>query len=223
MQVTLDKQDLIALVSGSSPKYSVFNHPVIKQAGSYHDGTTQSWVWNKEYLDCISEQELWELCLLCKNSDFSNTGEFAIKQVTSTTMGEQIDRAKFIRSDMAAGREALGSSLVEALQKKPTSGHVIGTNAQLQALRPELVKLGFIDDPKWNDTYGVEPGHTIMAIYGYPVGSENYPNNKIINLLHQVGAGWYRDIDHCFYTIPENEAPEVSAKKIRDAYYEVNP
>lgn len=107
------------------------------------------------------------------------------------------------------------------MEKKPTSGHVIGTNAQLQALRPELVKLGFVDDPEWNSGIGNQEHYTYMAVYGFSKDDKiNYPDNRVINILH---AGRYLYLDYHFYTIPENEAPEVSAKKIRDAYYAVNP
>lgn len=110
------------------------------------------------------------------------------------------------------------------MEKKPTSGHVIGTNAQLQALRPELVKLGFIDRKEANDGYIGYEFAKVLAIYGFAQdNTANAASNKAMTILSGDTPYFYLGIAHHFYTIPENEAPEVSAKKIRDAYYAVNP
>jgi len=65
-QINLDRKDLETLVRGSSLDYSEFNNAlVIKSGHTYSDqyGRTN---WNS--LSNLSEEELYQLYLICKNS-----------------------------------------------------------------------------------------------------------------------------------------------------------
>ncbi len=64
MNIELDREDLEALVKGSSPAYSVFENPLLKKAGhSYSDqyGRTS---WSS--LSKLSDEELYQLYKICK-------------------------------------------------------------------------------------------------------------------------------------------------------------
>ena len=66
MKVELDREDLKALVNGSSPNFDEFDNPLVKKAGhSYSDqyGRT-SW----DELNDLTDDEIWELYMVCKNS-----------------------------------------------------------------------------------------------------------------------------------------------------------
>jgi len=66
MTVQLDRQDLICLIKGSSPDYSVFDNPLLIAAGhSYSDqyGTTN---WHS--LNNLTDYQLWELYIICRKS-----------------------------------------------------------------------------------------------------------------------------------------------------------
>lgn len=68
MVVELDKGDIISLVMGVTPYYSVFEHPRVKSNGSYTGGFVDKWGWDKTSLQTLSENELYELYIICKNS-----------------------------------------------------------------------------------------------------------------------------------------------------------
>ncbi len=66
MNIELDRKDLEALVKGIGVSYSEFNHPLVKIAGhSYSDqyGRTD---WRS--LDKLSDEGLFDLYIVCKNS-----------------------------------------------------------------------------------------------------------------------------------------------------------
>ena len=67
MKVDLSKQDLIYLVKGVSPFYSMFDNPLIARTGSFN-GSLGKWNWNYSELNLLSEEELYNLYLTCKNS-----------------------------------------------------------------------------------------------------------------------------------------------------------
>jgi len=69
MKLELDKDDLIAMVNGVIPYYTLFNDPLIKQCRQ-HVGTNSivGWSWNQYKLETLSEQELFQLYTICKNS-----------------------------------------------------------------------------------------------------------------------------------------------------------
>lgn len=68
IQVKLDKHDLISLLIGKPPYYNEFENPQIKQCGSYTGGMTERWDWKTTELEKLSEEKLYELYLICKNS-----------------------------------------------------------------------------------------------------------------------------------------------------------
>lgn len=68
MKVKLDKKDIIALLIGSTPNYSVMDK-IPKDLGSYVGGFVDDWKWNNIREDTpYSEKYLFELYLMCKNS-----------------------------------------------------------------------------------------------------------------------------------------------------------
>ena len=68
MLIELDRKDLISLVKGTSPYYSIFENPLVKQCGSYCGGMCDEWSWTSVYLEELSDKELFELYALCKDS-----------------------------------------------------------------------------------------------------------------------------------------------------------
>lgn len=68
MKVDLDKKDIISLLRGSCPNYSVMNK-IPKDLGSYVGGFVDDWKWNYISEDIsYSEEYLYDLYLICKNS-----------------------------------------------------------------------------------------------------------------------------------------------------------
>lgn len=68
MKVELTKQDLISLVKGIEPYYSVFDNPIVKKCGSYAGGFSSGWDWDEYRLEELTENELWDLYILCRDS-----------------------------------------------------------------------------------------------------------------------------------------------------------
>lgn len=68
MKVNLTRSDLISLVKGTEPYYSIFENPLVKRCGSYCGGFNDRWDWNYSFDDNITDEELWGLYNLCKNS-----------------------------------------------------------------------------------------------------------------------------------------------------------
>ena len=68
MLLELDKKDLKNLVLGTSPYYSVFDEPLVKRCGTFCGGFVERWDWRESALDELTEKELYELYLICKNS-----------------------------------------------------------------------------------------------------------------------------------------------------------
>lgn len=67
MQLNLNKDDLISLVRGSEPSFSIMNHSLIAALGEYH-GQYDQWAWNRYKLEERSEEELYAVYQLCKSS-----------------------------------------------------------------------------------------------------------------------------------------------------------
>lgn len=63
----LDREDLEALVNGVVPNYGVMGHPLVKRAGSYMGGFHDKWNWTYPLTE-FSDNELWEIYQVCKNS-----------------------------------------------------------------------------------------------------------------------------------------------------------
>jgi len=70
MKVELNQADLVNLVKGTSPYYSEFENPLVKRAGGYMSGGHgEQWHWGStNEMKELSEDELWELYNICKNS-----------------------------------------------------------------------------------------------------------------------------------------------------------
>lgn len=66
--INLDKGDLVTLVLGSSPYYSVFEEPLIKKCGSFTGGFVEKWSWSRSTLEQLTEEELYQIYIICKNS-----------------------------------------------------------------------------------------------------------------------------------------------------------
>ncbi len=65
MKIEISKEDLISLVKGRPPYYSEFENPLVKKAGHrYSEGHGGSF----DNLKSLTEEELYELYLICKNS-----------------------------------------------------------------------------------------------------------------------------------------------------------
>jgi hypothetical protein len=67
MKIELDKSALITLVNGIEPYYSLFDNQIVSSCGSF-SGSQGTWSWNKSNLKELSEEELYTLYLLCKDS-----------------------------------------------------------------------------------------------------------------------------------------------------------
>ena len=68
MKVELNRKDIIALLRGSSPNYSVMNK-VPEELGSYVGGFVDDWKWNYISEDTpYTDEYLYNLYLMCKNS-----------------------------------------------------------------------------------------------------------------------------------------------------------
>ena len=68
MLIELEKEDLVSLVRGQDPYYSIFEEKLVKENGYYVGGMSDRWVWNSYSLKELKEEELWELYLMCKKS-----------------------------------------------------------------------------------------------------------------------------------------------------------
>ena len=71
MNVELDRKDIISLLRGTTPAYSVMDK-IPKELGSYVGGFLGSWQWWQwNYISDnvpYSDDYLFNLCLTCKNS-----------------------------------------------------------------------------------------------------------------------------------------------------------
>lgn len=68
MKVDLDRKDIISLLTGSKPYYSVMNK-VPKELGSYVGGFVDDWRWNNINENVpYTDEQLYDLYLMCKNS-----------------------------------------------------------------------------------------------------------------------------------------------------------
>lgn len=67
MKLDLDKDDLISLVKGSNPGYSVMEHPLVEKHGRFN-ASYGNWSWHSFSLEKCTEQELFEIYKICKGS-----------------------------------------------------------------------------------------------------------------------------------------------------------
>ena len=68
MQLNLDKEDLRNMIKGCRPNYSVMENPIVKKCGHYVGGFNDEWSWNYNFGNDFSEEELYNLYMICKNS-----------------------------------------------------------------------------------------------------------------------------------------------------------
>ena len=68
MIVNLDRKDIISLLTGSKPNYNVIDKIPI-EFGSYVGGFVNDWRWNNISENVsYSDEQLYDLYLMCKNS-----------------------------------------------------------------------------------------------------------------------------------------------------------
>ena len=67
LKLDLDKKDLISLVKGTDPNLSVMGHPKISCCGNYRVKYS-SWEWNCRAFEKYTDEEIYEIYKICKNS-----------------------------------------------------------------------------------------------------------------------------------------------------------
>jgi len=71
MKVELTKADLISLVKGTTPSYKAMQNPIVKANGSYTGGHHDKWDWDFFFDKSLTEQQLWELYMICNGNNMS--------------------------------------------------------------------------------------------------------------------------------------------------------
>jgi hypothetical protein len=66
MQIELDRKGLEALVKGSRPNYNEFDNPLVEKAGHNYNDQYGKTSWRN--LGALTDDELYELYLICRNS-----------------------------------------------------------------------------------------------------------------------------------------------------------
>ena len=66
MKIELDRKGLEILVAGSQPYYNEFDNPLVKKAG--HDYSDQYGRTSWRNLSALTDEELYEVYLICRNS-----------------------------------------------------------------------------------------------------------------------------------------------------------
>jgi len=66
MTIELDRKGLEILVAGSQPYYNEFDNPLVKKAG--HDYSDQYGRTSWRSLQNLTDDELYQLYLICRNS-----------------------------------------------------------------------------------------------------------------------------------------------------------
>lgn len=67
MKVELDRKDIISLLIGTQPSYSVMDK-IPKELGSYFGGFVDEWKWNISLDTPYTDEYLYNLYLMCKKS-----------------------------------------------------------------------------------------------------------------------------------------------------------
>lgn len=91
VKLEVSRKDRENMVLGTTPDYSVFDHPLIKQCGQYTGGFHDKWNWSKDEIKKLSDQKLLELytvatwrkqdALMSSGQIEKNAEEFAKKVV----------------------------------------------------------------------------------------------------------------------------------------------
>lgn len=69
MNVTLDREDLISLIKGTTPGYLIMDDPLIKVCGNYVGGMADRQYWNGSFDPNITEEQLLNMYMMCKKSN----------------------------------------------------------------------------------------------------------------------------------------------------------
>lgn len=64
----LDHTDLVNLVRGTKPHYSVMNDPLVSKYGNFRANVPGEWYWVHHKLRKASDEDLLKLYRICKNS-----------------------------------------------------------------------------------------------------------------------------------------------------------
>lgn len=67
MFLELDKNDLISIVMGTNPNFSVMGHNLIIGKGRFN-GHSNTWSWYRSKLEELTEYQLWDVYQICKSS-----------------------------------------------------------------------------------------------------------------------------------------------------------
>jgi hypothetical protein len=66
MKIDLDRKTLKSLIKGTNVNYGEFNNPLVKKAGHNYSDQYGRTDWRS--LSDLTDKELYELYLICKNS-----------------------------------------------------------------------------------------------------------------------------------------------------------
>lgn len=67
MKIAVTTEDLVNMVKGVSPDYDLFENEIVKRCGNYN-GSYGTWSWNEDELLKLSEEQLYGLYVLCRDS-----------------------------------------------------------------------------------------------------------------------------------------------------------
>lgn len=67
MKVDLSRKDLINLVKGTQPNYNAMENEIVKKCGSF-SGSYGRWDWSYGFGEDLTEQQLWNMYILCRDS-----------------------------------------------------------------------------------------------------------------------------------------------------------
>jgi hypothetical protein len=68
MMTDLKREDLVSLVKGIQPYYTVMGNELVSKSGVYTGGFHDKWDWNYKFEDGLTNEQLWNLYILCKES-----------------------------------------------------------------------------------------------------------------------------------------------------------
>lgn len=66
IQVTLDRKDIINLIKGTEPSYTLMEDPIIEQMGTFIGGFSDRWDWNNSKFQNFTITQLWSTYLKLK-------------------------------------------------------------------------------------------------------------------------------------------------------------
>lgn len=75
MKLNLDRKDLISLAKGTNPNYRAMDIPLIKNHGNMGGPHGDQWSWNWNAFESESDEMIYEIYLICKDSWKEETDE----------------------------------------------------------------------------------------------------------------------------------------------------